>query len=265
MSRLYKQEEGDRVARPFDMPTFDKPLAPRVTREERFIPDKGLEKGGEFILGGFDFDLSGGLRREEILNKSSDEAARMIAAARAEAAAIAETARKEGFAAGKKEGYAAGQNTARPLIDSMTALVRELTAARGEFYRNAEGEMIDLVVAVSKTVFGVLVEAEPSLVRNVIIEAVDKLQAKEELNIKVAPDDLAEAEKVRPQLSEMVENIDRVTFAADPNLVRGGCLVETNIGAIDARIETQLETVREAFLSALMDERGRKGGANNAG
>ncbi len=265
MSRLYKHVEGEPVARPFDMPTFDRPLPPRVTREERFIPDQGAQQAEGFTLGGFDFDLTGGLRREEILNKSADEAARIVEQAKAEATAIAETARKEGFEQGKQEGFAAGQETARPLIDAMNGLIAELTGVRSQFYQNAETEMIDLVVAVTKTVFGVMVEVEPALVHHVITEAVGKLQAKEELNIKVAPDDLEEAEKVRPQLSEMVENIDRVTFAADPNLARGGCLVETNIGAIDARIETQLDAVREAFLAALQEEQGKKGEPPHAG
>lgn len=262
MSRLYKKAyEEEATVRPFDMPTFDRPLPPRPQKEERFIPDHRPSEAADFTLGGFDFDLTGGLRREEILTKSADEAARIVDAARIEAAGIADTARKEGYEQGRQEGYAAGQETVRPLIDTMNGLIAELTEVRSNFYRNAEAEMIDLVVAVTKTVFGVMVEVEPALVRHVIVEAVDKLQAKEELNIKVSPDDLEEAERVRPQLSEMVENIDRVTFTADPILARGGCLVETTIGAIDARIETQLEAVRDAFMTTMLEEQAKKGGA----
>jgi flagellar assembly protein FliH len=243
------------------MPTFDRPAPVRIDKATRFVADRPAVKQAEFIGGGFDFDMSGGLRRDEILNRSTDEARQMVETAKAEADAIRQAAYREGFDNGQREGYEAGLAQAAPLIESFTRLAAELSRIRSDFYAQAESEMIDLVMAIARTVFGLQVEIQPELVRSVILAAVDKLQSKEELNIKIAHDDMDEAEKVKSDLSEIVENIAKVHFSADPNLVRGGCVVETTIGSIDARIETQLEAIRESFKAALAEERTRKGAA----
>ena len=42
-----------------------------------------------------------------------------------------------------------------------------------------------------------------------------------------------------------------ISFEADETILTGGCLIETNSGDIDARIDKQIEAVDEAFKSEL--------------
>jgi type III secretion protein L len=35
--------------------------------------------------------------------------------------------------------------------------------------------------------------------------------------------------------------------AADPSVARGGCLVQSDVGALDARVETQLAAIERAL------------------
>ncbi len=35
----------------------------------------------------------------------------------------------------------------------------------------------------------------------------------------------------------------------DPKLTRGGCMVESEVGIVDARLETQLKTLQKLLLS----------------
>ena len=47
---------------------------------------------------------------------------------------------------------------------------------------------------------------------------------------------------------EHVENVKGITFLEDSSVERGGCIVETDFGAIDARISSQLQELENKIL-----------------
>ncbi|MBI4665473.1 MAG: hypothetical protein HY751_03585 [Nitrospinae bacterium] len=256
MSRIYKGEAA-KQARNFQLADFTKASEVEAFRKTaEFVPDKEAPTGPpEFIPGGFDFDYKGGLRRDEILRRSMDEAEEIVSAARAQAGVIRDQARNEGYTQGHKDGYTAGLKAADPVMTTFQSLVKELMTARDVFYGQAEEEMAHLVINVAAAALGNEIEKNPALIRNVIRSAVRKLQAREDMIIHINPQDMAEAEKFRPELGKEVEDIDKVTFKGDPLITRGGCMLETNIGSIDARVETQLESMRESLLRAIEESK----------
>ena len=254
MSKIYPKESGAEKAREYTLRDILRPEErEELKKKAEFVPDNKETGGKEFIPGGFDFEYEGGLRRDEILRRSMDEAEEIVRKAREEAEQIQREARAQGFEQGRNEGYNTGMREAATIVDAFTKLVEELSRIREDFYRNAEEEMIHLVVSIARVVIGRDVERNPSLVRNIIDKAIEQVQSREELDIKINPEDLAEAEQFRPELAKKVMDIDKVSFKGDPLITRGGCMVESNIGSIDARLETQLESVRESFLQALRE------------
>ncbi|VAX17643.1 hypothetical protein MNBD_NITROSPINAE04-1773 [hydrothermal vent metagenome] len=226
--------------------------------EKKFSADDYGSKNAEFIPGGFDFDYEDGFRRDEILSRSFDEATKIVEEAHDEAKKIRTLAETEGHKEGYEKGYSDGLEKARPVTESFTTAIEEITRVRSEYYAQAEKEMIDLVISIANIVIGLEVDKDPSLARNVVLKAIDELRAKEEMTIRINPEDIAEAQKVIPELSDKVEDIEKVSFKADPLIARGGCLVETNIGMIDARLEIQLESLRKRLRQTLDESQAQK-------
>jgi flagellar biosynthesis/type III secretory pathway protein FliH len=72
------------------------------------------------------------------------------------------------------------------------------------------------------------------------------------LSLRVHPDDLAALAAARPAwLAELGVQAD-VALVADPAVGRGGCIVETPAGRIDARLETQLDALERALRDAVV-------------
>jgi flagellar assembly protein FliH len=46
----------------------------------------------------------------------------------------------------------------------------------------------------------------------------------------------------------MIENVKSVTVLEDATVDRGGCIIETDFGEIDARIAAQLKEIEERIL-----------------
>ncbi len=255
MSKIYRKGENESSIHEFEFSKFTSATPePQEDKQSRFVPQSYGSSGGEFILGGFNFDYKGGLRRDEILNRSLDEANRIVEEAHNEAGAIREQAKKEGFDKGHEEGYKSGLAEAKPIIETFNALIEELTTVRKEFYVQAEREMIDLVLSVAHTVMGLEVERNPALVQNVILKAVEQIRVREKISIRINQEDMAQAEKTLPEISKIVGDTEKVSFRSDPYITRGGCMVETNIGMIDARLESQLEAIRKTFKRSIEED-----------
>jgi flagellar biosynthesis/type III secretory pathway protein FliH len=43
---------------------------------------------------------------------------------------------------------------------------------------------------------------------------------------------------------------EQVKIVPTSNIIRGGCLIKGNIGTVDGRVETQLETILKTFEDA---------------
>lgn len=257
MSKVYSAKEAQGATREFKFADLAAPEGAGPGKgKSAFVPDRAPPgERAEFIAGGFDFDYKGGMRRDEILRRTLDEAEEIRAKALAEAGSIRENARSQGYSEGHAAGYTEGIKKAAPVMDAFKSLVRDMTSARDEFYSNSENEMVELVINVAEMALGDQIEKNPGLIRHVIKNAVMKLQSREQMTIRVNPMDLAEAEKVRPEISKEVEDIEKVSFKGDPLVSRGGCVLETNMGSIDARVETQLEAMRESFLAAVEESK----------
>ncbi len=250
LSDILLREDAQGSVQEYKLPDFADPTPVAPYTPPPFVPEHMGSQRQEFVPGGFDFDFKGGLRNHEILNRAAIEAERIVKEATQNANSITQSSKEAGFEEGHNTGRTAAQNELAPAVAAFTKALEEITSIRTKFYEQSEKEMIDLVIAVARTVIGIELEAKPELVQPVIKRAISHLQSREKMNVRVNPEDLAEAEKTRENLAREVEDINNVTFQTDGFITRGGCVVETNIGSIDARLETQLESVRETFRRA---------------
>lgn len=129
-------------------------------------------------------------------------------------------------------------------------LLIEAQAARERATVDLAGQLQTLVVEVAKRVIGDELAERPARVAHVVSEAIKKVKRARELVVVLNPADVgivrAEAESIgarggRPLPFEVEE---------DEALARGDCVVRSNLGDIDARIETQLLAFEAALRAA---------------
>lgn len=152
------------------------------------------------------------------------EAKRILDAARAEAERIRDDARREGLEAGRQEGLAA-------------VTEKLLRAAADAERRAAAGEdvLVRLAVRIAEKILRRQLDLAPEAVRDVARAALAAARARADLRLHVHPDDAA-----------LVAPLG-VTVVADGTVARGGCVVETDLGRFDARLETQLAAIERAL------------------
>jgi len=94
---------------------------------------------------------------------------------------------------------------------------------------------------------------EQSIINEVVKEAISKVIGANEVRIKFHPEDMKELNNHSRNLISST-TFSKIKFEEDDRIERGGCLVETEIGNVDARMSTQLEELRRKLEESIDNE-----------
>jgi flagellar assembly protein FliH len=164
----------------------------------------------------------------------------------------AEAARELGRQRGLQEGRAAGREETQQAFAAELARVRSIAGKLSESLASGIGGMEDLAVAIAfEAVCKVLGEAALTQegVRAQVRQATAHAKNKESLVVRLHPADLS-ALRAAGALNAILPPGKTVSWVADDSIELGGCVVATDGGALDARLETQLERMRGTLLAA---------------
>ena len=197
--------------------------------------------------------------RTDTASRSDDDGTCKFRKGSLSTAQLNEQAYQRGFADGRKRGMTDAEDTwqllgekkIEPLLISLQEVLLQLNNIRKETYRKIEKEVVELALAIARQVICQEITIDREIVVGVAREALAKVENPGRIKIKMSPSDLQFINETQSQLSNLVENIDIVTLEATESIQRGGCIIETDLGEIDARIEKQLLAVEESFRTAL--------------
>ena len=170
----------------------------------------------------------------------------IVEAAERESAALRQRAVADGFAEGVRRGREEAAFSLAPAMQALTAALDEALAARAALLETAERRAVELALAIAEKVVVGALEVQPGRVVDVVRGALRGLLDAERIFVCVHPDDV---ELVR----EAGESLTDVPFEihAEQRVPRGGALVRTSVGEVDARIERQLDAVRALVAAEL--------------
>jgi flagellar assembly protein FliH len=172
-----------------------------------------------------------------------------VAAAHAEAAAIRERARAEGYAAGLEE----ARVRMAPGAEALAAAAHEVMQLRADAADAAEPAAVELALRIAEQAIGGTIAVQPERVLDVVRGALRRLLERERLQVLVNPEDL---EMVREGMAALVAElggIEHVEVQAERRVMRGGAVVRTAEGDVDADLPTKLQRAREVLERELSD------------
>jgi len=178
-----------------------------------------------------------------------------VAKAKSLAIEIKENAYKEGHKTGYEEGfqtaYQKGENSAKeefiPLLQTINSLIQELSEFRTMMYPKVEKEMIEMITGLTKKILQHEINTNEDSVKQMILLAINSVIDKENMTIRIHPSDKAHAEAFSPELKNLFSEIKNITFEEHSGIEKGGCVIETNFGTIDAKVD-QLENQIDKIL-----------------
>jgi len=110
--------------------------------------------------------------------------------------------------------------------------------------------VIELAVAIASKVVGHEVEEHPELVVEQARGCIRRLQEREHVRIRVNPEDVDTMRQAKEELIAAFDGVRRIDVVDDRRVGKGGCVVESESGSLDARLDRQLKEVEQVLLEA---------------
>jgi flagellar assembly protein FliH len=183
--------------------------------------------------------------QEENLEKR--EAEELLRQAQKKALCLEREAYSKGFAQGEKDGLELGEKKAEKIMENMESLLNELGSLRKHLILDYEKEILELVFAIAEKIVHHQIRTNPEILKETVLEALKTAPDKSRACVKVNPEDFAYIEKLKPQMFSAVKGLKSLMVTPDPAVSRGGCVLETACGSVDAGIEIQLEKIRQCL------------------
>jgi len=152
-------------------------------------------------------------------------------------------AHKKGF----EEGQAAAKQSAAAQLEAMqmklARSIEELSGSRLRYRREAEQDVVALALAVARRILHRELTVAPEVLLGLVKAALDKMEAREVHQVRISPADA-------PLVCQFFEQMglpQRIEVIPDASLGRGGVLVESSRGLLDASVDTQLAEIERGF------------------
>lgn len=227
----------------------------------RVLKAESVADGKE--LSSFDFQ-SIVVRCRDELDQVRREAASIMDSARDEAVDVRREARDTGFEAGRHEGLAAAQDElARRVEIQAEQLVQERLAevlpaldqlvdaveAQTERWRTEWDEhALKVCCTIAERIVRREIQIDPELINKNLNDVLKLIVGTPRLTIRMHPEDLLKLGDVPLEVVQRMSRCTDCELIGDPSMLPGGCIVDTRHGQIDARIETQLDRIRNELL-----------------
>lgn len=146
------------------------------------------------------------------------------------------------------QGHAAGLEQGRASVESAIArfakAVEDLAGLRRRVRAEAEEDAVRLSLAVARKILHREVTIDPESLLGLVKAALQRVDARELNRLRLNPEDIPPLERHLAKLGLP----PRLEVVADPSLERGGVILETDRGQLDASIDTQLAEIERGFV-----------------
>jgi flagellar assembly protein FliH len=149
-----------------------------------------------------------------------------------------------GVTDGVQKGMAQQRAEARRMIDAVTDLMRELTQLRQTIMDKSEREILDLAFAIAAKVIHQEVKRDDAIVASVLREAVKSVTDRDGMKVRLNPQDYRYIALIKEDFLREMDGVKNIVFEEDPAIKRGGVVVETIFGEVDARLEQQFHEIK---------------------
>ncbi|MBI1790238.1 MAG: type III secretion system stator protein SctL [Acidobacteria bacterium] len=175
---------------------------------------------------------------------ASQEADELRAAARRDAQAIIDRSYEEAkkiLETCRHQGYEEG-------LKQWNQAVAAAYAAHEKMLQDSEPELVKLALRIAKKIVGDQLLSDPETIVGIVREALKSVGREKSLTIRVHPEHLPVLRARIADLQEAVGASREIQIVESGLVARGGCIVESELGKIDAQLETQLKCLEDLLV-----------------
>lgn len=186
-------------------------------------------------------------KKESIETESNAEIERLAREYEEKLKTDLEIATAKGREEGYSKGYESGFEDFDKVMRKFHGIIASLIAERKGILESSSGQIVSLVMQIAIKVIKRITDSQKDIVLENVNDALKRVKDKTQITIRVNLDDLDIVRHKKSDFISRFDVIENLEIIEDPNIGKGGCIIETNFGEIDARISSQLDKIEEKF------------------
>lgn len=158
-------------------------------------------------------------------------------------------AHQAGFREGEAEGRRQASAAVHPVLEKLAHTIEEIAGLRPRLLRESEADLVELSVGIARRILHRELSVDPGALQGLVGGALAKLASQEISRVRVHPE-------LEIALTSCLQHAGQggLQVTADPTLARGGIVLETSRGKLDASVETQLSEIERGLADLLPEE-----------
>lgn len=161
--------------------------------------------------------------------------------------AIFQEARQQGYQKGLEEGKNQNQQQLNKSLQQINDLIHALSDAREATFQELEDSAVEVVFEAVTKILG-YAATDKQIAYNVVREAIEQVKGRDHLIIRVSNKDYDLVKAALAHAGAEHSLAKNINIVADNLVQLGGCLIETEAGSLDARLEIQLQRLKDILL-----------------
>ncbi|MBB6031571.1 flagellar assembly protein FliH [Borreliella spielmanii] len=186
-------------------------------------------------------------KKESIESESNAEIERLAREYEEKLKTDLEIATAKGREEGYSKGYESGFEDFDKVMRKLHSIIASLIAERKGILESSSAQIVSLVMQIAIKVIKRITDSQKDIVLENVNEVLKRVKDKTQITIRVNLDDLDIVRHKKSDFISRFDVIENLEIIEDPNIGKGGCIIETNFGEIDARISSQLDKIEEKF------------------
>jgi flagellar assembly protein FliH len=157
---------------------------------------------------------------------------------------------QKGLSEGIQQGRELEKNETVQTLQAMSVIVKEMSLLKKRTLENLEAEIVQLSLAIAEKVIHLEATTNREVIRAVLKEAIKNITDRENMKIRVHPQDFHFMIEIKNDFLQSFDGIRNMTFVEDESIQRGGAIIETLCGEVDARLDQQYDEIKAAMTAS---------------
>lgn len=133
-------------------------------------------------------------------------------------------------------------------VELQRGILGSLQAVLPQVIRESESTVIELAFETAKKIVASL-PIDSAMVESAVREALHQCENTSEIVVQLHPEDLALLRQQQSPLLNGLPETGPIRFSSSIEVSRGGCVIQTKFGLLDARRETKIEQLRQSLIA----------------
>jgi len=156
---------------------------------------------------------------------------------------------EDSYRKGLSDGIEFEKKESLPALAAVAEMAKMIPLIRKETIEKTEERIIMLSIAMAEKIINQEVQTRKEIILGVLKGALKNIVETDGMKIRINPQDYRYVMEVKNDFLQSLSGLSKVEFEEDASIKRGGAIVETMFGEVDARIESQLKEIQAAMLN----------------